>query len=129
MVSKKIFGAIFFLWFATLLVLTYYPDFPTLKIRIRHEWFRLDYIGHFGFYAVLTMLFLFWQTGWRQRFRMKLLAITLIAGICLATITELTQFFIPGRTMNPMDLMYNCLGIVAGIGSILAITYLIDEKN
>lgn len=125
---RKIFGFLFFLWLGGLLVLTYYPHLPTFKVRIRHELFRLDYIGHFGFYAVLTVLFLFWQAGWGQKIRMKLLFITLLAGIFLASFTELTQIMIPGRTMNPFDLLYNCLGIVAGVGSSLIISFISSKK-
>ena len=126
--SKNIFGALTLLWFVALLVLTYYPNFPNLKVRIRHEWFRLDYIGHFGFYAVLTVLFLLWQVGWGQKIRMKLLVITMIAGIFMASFTELTQIMIPGRTMNPFDLLYNCLGIVAGVASSLIISFISSKK-
>jgi VanZ family protein len=117
--TKKIFAILFFLWLSALLVLTYYPNFPELKVRIRHEWFRLDYLGHFGFYMVLVALFIFWQNGYRQKVPGKLLLLTITGGLLLAALTELTQLVIPGRSMNPFDLIYNCLGIAAGAGVVI----------
>lgn len=108
-------AALFFLLLAALLVLTYYPDLPDTKIRVRGEWFRLDYIGHLGFYAALTVSFLVWRAGWRKRVSNKLLIFTLLGGFALGSLTELTQLAVPGRSMNPVDLLYNCLGILAGI--------------
>ena len=117
--TKKIFAILFFLWLSMLLILTYYPNFPELKVRIRYEWFRLDYIGHFGFYMILVALFIIWQNGYRQKVPGKLLLLTMTGGLVLAALTELTQLLIPGRTMNPFDLMYNCLGILAGAGVVI----------
>ena len=120
---KRLFAVLFFSWLAALLVLTYYPNFPTLKVRIRHEWFRLDYIGHLGFYAVLTALFLLWRSGWRKKIQRKLLLLTLIVGFLLGSFTEISQVFIPGRTVNPYDLMYNCIGIFVGVAGICLLAW------
>jgi VanZ family protein len=118
MSSKRISAILFFIWLGILLVLTYYPDLPTAKVRIRDEWFRLDYLGHLGFYAVLTALFLLWQAGWGRKVNIKLLILTITGGLMLGALTEITQLFIPGRTMNPLDLVYNCAGILAGAGAV-----------
>jgi VanZ family protein len=115
---SNIMGALFFAWLAALLVLTYYPDFPNLRIRVRNEWFRLDYLGHLVFYAVLTGLFLLWRAGWRKKIPAKMLVLTILGGLVLGAMTELTQLAIPGRVMNPVDLVYNCIGIVAGAGTV-----------
>jgi VanZ family protein len=115
---RKLFAVLFFTWLAALLALTYYPDFPNLKLRVRDEWFRLDYLGHLGFYAVLTALFLLWRTGWRKKVSLKLLILTILSGFVLGALTELTQLAIPGRSMNPVDLVYNCAGILVGAGTV-----------
>jgi len=112
---RTISAIIFFLLIGILLVLTYYPDLPDVKVRIRGEWFRLDYIGHLGFYAAIASTFLVWQTGWRKKIPIKLIILTFIAGIVLGIFTEYSQKFILGRSFNPMDMLYNCVGIVAGV--------------
>ncbi|MDX2444862.1 MAG: hypothetical protein QNK30_13780, partial [Bacteroidales bacterium] len=38
-----------------------------------------------------------------------------IAGILLGTADELHQLLIPSRRFNPVDLTYNCLGIISGV--------------
>lgn len=82
---------------------------------IRDEWFRLDYIGHAGFYALLILFFLLWQKSAGKMLRARFILLAATFGILFGALTEATQYFIPGRSVNPFDLMYNCLGIVAGI--------------
>jgi len=115
---KRFFAVLFFSWLAVLLVLTYWPDLPDIKVRFRGEWFRTDYLGHLGFYTVLTALFLLWRTGWRRKVSTKLLILTIIGGLLLGTLTEITQLFIPDRAMNPTDLVYNSVGILLGAGAV-----------
>jgi len=38
---RNIFAILFFTLLSALLALTYYPDLPDLKVRIKDEWFRL----------------------------------------------------------------------------------------
>jgi VanZ family protein len=114
-VKRHLFSSLFFTWLAALLVLTYYPDLPDIKVRIRDEWLRTDYLGHLGFYAVLMLLFLLWQKGRRGSLGKGFLLWAAAGGAALGALTEATQYFIPGRSVNPFDLMYNCLGIIAGI--------------
>jgi VanZ family protein len=112
---KTLFAILFFLLLGTLLALTYYPNLPELKVRVRDEWFRLDYIGHLGFYAAVTASFLLWRAGWRNKPNKKLVLFTIIGGLILGAATEFSQLGIHGRSFNPFDLMYNCIGIFAGI--------------
>jgi VanZ family protein len=112
---RHLFSVLFFSWLAALLLLTYYPDLPDTKIMIRDEWFRLDYIGHAGFYALLILFFLLWQKSAGKMLRARFILLAATFGILFGALTEATQYFIPGRSVNPFDLMYNCLGIVAGI--------------
>jgi VanZ family protein len=107
----------FFLLLATLLALTYWPDMPDVKMRVRKEWIRLDYIGHLGFYAAITFTFLLWRAGWRTKIPLKLLLFALFAGLALGVATEFTQQFIHGRSFNPLDMAYNCVGVLVGAGS------------
>jgi VanZ family protein len=117
MTLRNISAILFFLLLATLLVLTFWPDMPDVKIRIRNEWFRLDYTGHLGFYALTTVSFLLWRTGWRGKISLKMAILTIIVGIALGILTEFVQRAVPGRSFNPLDMTYNCLGVIAAVGS------------
>jgi VanZ family protein len=109
------FAVLFFAWLIALLVLTYYPNLPEMKIRVHKDWFRLDYLGHFGFYAGLMILFLRWQAGWRTKISRKLLLLSLFGGLVLGALTEFTQLVIPGRSFNPVDMACNIVGTVVGV--------------
>ena len=123
--NRNIFAILFFTLLAALLALTYYPDLPDLKVRIKNEWFRLDYIGHLGFYAAISASFIIWRTGWRGKIPGILIFFTILAGTITGIITEFSQLAIPGRSFNPVDMMYNCAGVMAGV----AVVYALSRKG
>jgi VanZ family protein len=78
-------------------------------------WIRIDYIEHFIMYAIVTILF---QLGYFPLFLRDFSGrnIRFVAGFILfAVVTEVYQIPIPRREFNPVDLMLNIAGIVAGI--------------
>jgi VanZ family protein len=106
-------------WVCLILILTAssiprIPD-PTLKLESIHFEFRTDYFLHLLQYAVLSSIFIFWQYKKNGELTKKLIIYTFIAGILLGTADELHQIFIPSRRFNPIDLSYNCLGIISGV--------------
>ena len=105
---------IFFLLLGTLLTLTYYPNLPDMKVKVNDDWLRLDYVVHLGFYAAIVSSFLVWQAGWRKKISWKLLIPTLLVGLLVGIFTEYTQQSISGRSFNPLDMLYNCVGVVIG---------------
>ncbi|MCU0370596.1 MAG: VanZ family protein [Bacteroidales bacterium] len=122
---RTIFAILFFILLAVMLALTYYPDLPDLKVRIRNEWFRLDYIGHLGFYAAISASFITWRTGWRGKIPGILIFFTILAGVATGIITEFSQLAIPGRSFNPVDMVYNLAGVLAGV----AVVYALSRKG
>ena len=122
---RNIFAILFFTLLSALLALTYYPDLPDLKVRIKDEWFRLDYIGHLGFYAAISASFIIWRTGWRGKIPGILIFFTILAGTITGIITEFSQLAIPGRSFNPVDMMYNCAGVLVGV----AVVYALSRKG
>ncbi len=122
---RAIFAILFFTLLAALLALTYYPDLPDLKVRVRDEWFRLDYIGHLGFYAAISASFITWRTGWRGKIPGMLIFFTILAGTITGIITEFSQLAIPGRSFDPVDMAYNCAGVLAGV----AVVYALSRKG
>ena len=121
---RLFFAILFFTLLGTLLALTYYPDLPDLKVRIKDEWFRLDYIGHLGFYTAVGASFLIWRTGWRNKIPGLLYFYTISGGIFLGIVTEISQLAIPGRSFNPVDMACNCIGIFVGV----AMVYVLSRK-
>ena len=119
---RTISAILFFLLLAALLILSYWPNIPDIKVRMRGEWFRLDYIGHFGFYASTAFSFLLWQAGWREKIPAKLLLLTLLGGFILAVLNEYIQRLIPGRSYNLIDMMYSCIGVILGVAGIWVIS-------
>ncbi len=106
---------VFWIWLAVLLFLTYFPQLPTAELEIGDEIFRLDYLGHLIFYFVLIVLFILSRLEILYNKFNKLLLFSLFAGIVFATLTELSQKYIPGRTYNIFDLVYNCMGVFLGL--------------
>jgi VanZ family protein len=121
--KRRFLAALFFSWLIALLALTYWPDMP--EVEIKKEWFRTDYLGHFGFYALLMLFFLLWHRVRTGGVSKRMLLYAALAGIVLGALTEVTQQFIPGRRLNPFDLMYNCLGIAAGT----AVFFLMSKRK
>jgi len=119
---RFLFAILFFTWLASLLVLTYFPDLPEMKIRVRNEWFRLDYLGHLGFYAGLAIFFIIWRSGWRAKIHSRIILWTILGGLVLGFVTEFSQRAIPGRSFNPFDIMFNCIGIFIGIAVVYALS-------
>ena len=79
-------------------------------------YFRADYLLH-------TLLFLPWMilVGFhlnRKNFKRELYSRYLfywfLAGISLAVLAEVIQIWIPYRAFNPMDVVFNVAGVVAG---------------
>ena len=110
--KRQLLAALFFAWLTALLALTYWPNMP--EVEIKKEWFRTDYLGHFGFYALLLLFYLLWQKARRGKVTAAFILQSAMAGVVLGGLTEVSQHLVPGRSLNPLDLMFNCLGIVAG---------------
>jgi VanZ family protein len=127
--QRLLFAILFFTWLTALLVLTYYPNLPELKIRVHHELFRLDYLGHMGFYAGLIALFLTWQAGWRARIPGRLLFWTILGGVAMGITTEFTQLAIPGRSFNLIDMACNFSGIMIGVAAVYALSWKVNVKR
>lgn len=106
---------IFWIWLIFIAIVSSLPNIPTQKINIWDQPFRLDYLEHFGVFAILLALFVFWKSDASGHFSVKKHLIFVIALVFFAIVDELHQIWIPGRTYNPLDLIYNLLGTIAGI--------------
>ena len=106
-------------WFCLILILTVssipgLPD-PTLRLNSISFEFRTDYFLHLLQYTVLTSLFIFWQSHKKQKITRNIVVLALVMGIILSIADETHQLFITGRRFNPVDMIYNCLGVLSGV--------------
>ena len=106
-------------WFSLFLILTVssiprLPD-PTLRLNSISFEFRTDYFLHLLQYAVLISLFIFWRSRKNQQITKGIIVFALIMGILLGIADETHQMLIPRRRFNPVDMIYNCLGVLSGV--------------
>lgn len=111
--KKTLFKILFWLWGFTIFVLSSLPNIPTQKINIWDEPFRLDYLEHFGVFAIWGTSFIIWKSSTIGVFMFKKYWGAIISIILFACADEIHQIWIPGRTFNPLDLIYNVLGLCA----------------
>ena len=111
-IKRRLLAALFFGWLVALLALTYWPNLGAGNPP--DKGLRTDYIGHFGFYAVLIVFFLLWQRFRGKKISTGYILQVALVGILLGALTEFTQQLVPGRSLNPLDMLFNCTGIVAG---------------
>ena len=100
------------------------PGIPTPKIETADKEIRLDYIIHFIEYAGLAFLGILSFTPSTMIMSRKKVFIIASSLMLFALADEFHQLLIPGRTFNPVDIVFNLAGISAGI----IVTILINRK-
>jgi VanZ family protein len=105
----------FWLWLIFIAIVSSLPNIPTQEINIWDEPFRLDYLEHFGVFAILLGIFVLWKSDEKGLFFVKKYFLFIFGLILFAIIDELHQLWIPGRSYNPLDLIYNLLGSISGL--------------
>ncbi|MDF1573522.1 MAG: VanZ family protein [Bacteroidales bacterium] len=111
---KYFWAAGFFSWATLILVLSVLPTNEMIKKSNEDSTFRWDYLEHFGVFVVFALLFGFWRSSTTGEMNRELLYF-LIMGSIYASFTEVVQLWIDGRTFNPLDLLFNLLGLLIGI--------------
>lgn len=111
--NKTLFKFVFWIWLITIFILSSLPNIPTQQINVWNEPFRLDYLEHFLVFGGLASFYITWKSDEFGNFHMKehLLAIVLL--IVFASVDEIHQIWIPGRSFNPLDLIYNVAGLIS----------------
>jgi VanZ family protein len=114
MTRKLFFGILFATWTVMLVLLSVWPYTDTTTKQSLSE-FRWDYLEHFGFYFILTFLYILWRSDLNYSIRIKELIIFLFSGFIFSCLSEYVQIFIPGRSFNIIDMLFNIAGIILGI--------------
>lgn len=114
MKRKLIFFILFITWTVLLIILSVWPYTDT-TVRQDLSDFRWDYLEHFAFYFILTFLYVLWRSDINYSIRITELILFFVAGFIFCWLTEYVQIFIPGRSFNILDMIYNMAGILFGI--------------
>mgnify|MGYP006300021001 CR=1 FL=1 len=110
--SPKTYRIAFWSALVVLFVASSIPDVPVnTSLRSGGGDIRLDYLFHFLAYVTIGFLYL-------HAYQPTLTGIFLIIGY--AVVEEIHQYWIPGRTLNPVDLGFD----LAGLGIIILIWFL-----
>ncbi|HAG15585.1 MAG TPA: hypothetical protein DCG69_03545 [Bacteroidales bacterium] len=113
--NKNTLKIFFWIWILFIAIVSSLPNIPTQEINIWDEPFRLDYLEHFGVFYILSAIYVAWKADNKSVFSFrKHFSSLLLLGI-FAILDEIHQIWIPGRAYNPLDLIYNLLGLIAGI--------------
>lgn len=107
---------LFYLYLLTALILHVIPTGSSISLNeFEIGDLRLDYLLH-------TLIFLPWMPLIRLRsiqdktsLSLKKSVIWLIAGTLFAALCETVQIWIPYRSFNPLDLLFNISGILLGL--------------
>lgn len=113
--NKRLFSFIFWLWVAIILYFTLTPNSPQMKVDVKEQSFRLDYILHFLVYFSLAVLYLLWKAENFLNVKVKYLIYFLTGALILSGLIEYAQVYIPGRSFNPIDYLSNAAGIILGV--------------
>lgn len=111
--NKKVWTVIFYAWLLGVFILTSMTFSAAVKEQ-NESGFRFDYLQHFILYAIIPVLFYFAEgAGLRRIFKDEYYIFLL--GLLFTILTEIQQFYIPGRSFNPVDLGLNIAGFIGGI--------------
>ncbi len=111
---RRVLGFLFWVWFLFIHIITVIPDLQAPKTTIKLELFRPDYLFHFFAYFGISFLFIAWYMNPLPERRFLRNLGWLLAGLTLCLIAEISQLWIPGRSYNTIDLVYNSSGLITG---------------
>lgn len=77
---------------------------------------RMDYLLHFLAYFTFGSLYVLWRGNRNFEIKSTELAILSAAAISFSILMEYLQLLIPGRSFNVVDMLYNLIGVICGVG-------------
>ena len=110
------------LWFSLLIawisLILYMSLRPGANEILKKQFFeiRMDYLLHLIAYSVLGFLYVLWRGNRDFEIKGIELAILTAAAISFSILIEYIQMLIPGRAFNVVDMFYNSLGVICGVG-------------
>ena len=112
---KVLFFALSVAWLLFLSALSLIPYEGSELLPETGSEFRWDYLEHFAGYLVLGVLVTLWRLN--RNYSLSLLETIFIvgAGLFISFLLEYGQIFIPGRSFNIVDVIYNIFGLTTGV--------------
>ncbi len=111
LIKPKHYFILAFLWFILILFLSLIPNSTPDKIQFVNFEMRLDYLLHFLIYLPLGFALMKWSMPKRNNSKYFY---AIILFLTYSILPELVQYFIPYRTFNPYDLLFNISGMIVG---------------
>mgnify|MGYP005850786389 CR=1 FL=1 len=109
-ISKFVPPILFFAWSV---LLVYFSLMPNSSVPGSDSTtFRWDFLEHMVAFGLFSFLYVFWRIENLKKKREFFQF--MIIGILYAVFTELIQHFTDDRTVNPMDILFNFIGLFSG---------------
>ena len=126
---KPFFKVFFWVWLLIILGMSSTPNLPDLKLNIDESTIRIDYAIHFIEYFLLVSFFLIWRIKNNLNPTIIIIFLTLLIGMATGFVDEFHQKIIIGRTFNPIDMLSNFLGVIAGVTAVTFYLKIISRKK
>ena len=106
------------LFVAWTLLIIYMSLRPGANELLKKEFFelRMDYLLHFLAYFALGSLYVMWRGNRNFEIKAVELAVLVATAVSFSILMEYLQLLVPGRAFNVVDMVYNLLGTVCGVG-------------
>ncbi len=113
--KKVLWFSLFAAWTLFIIYMSVRPS-PSEILKKHFFEFRMDYLMHLAAYFVLASLYVIWRGNRQFEIRSIELAILSATAISFSILIEYIQLLIPGRAFNVVDMVYNVLGVICGVG-------------
>ena len=113
---KKVIWLILFIAWTLLIIYMSVRPSPNEILKKHFFEIRMDYLLHFLAYFGLGSLYVIWRGNRHFQIRSAELAILTATAISFSILLEYIQLLIPGRAFNVVDMVYNVIGVICGVG-------------
>ncbi len=109
---------IFYFYIFVLIILNLAPLGGQALNTMKFGPFRMDYLLHTALFLPWMPLFFFREISAHENGKsgigIRKWILWIISGTVLALGVEISQYWIPKRSFNPMDALFNALGVAVG---------------
>jgi VanZ family protein len=110
---NRLVGPVYYLLLATLFIFSILPSIPGREDKTGDSSWRIDYLMHFSMFFMLGAITVIFSL--KNKMTTKKALVLFLAIISYSAVSEIIQIYIPGRSFNPVDLLLNEAGFIAGI--------------
>jgi VanZ family protein len=119
-INSQLWSIVFALYIVALIIMNVIPNFTPTSLQLDGDSvFRTDYILHILVFILLPVMYYFSRGRTFADRLLKNRRFIFIAGLFFSMFVELIQLGVPGRTFNPMDMVFNGGGYLLGVGVVV----------